>query len=124
MDGSRVRRRAFASAVALMTVALLLLAPGALAQSAGDDQYADPLADEGQQEPQQEPQQPPPASDGQPSTPAPVPVTPSSPATSAPTPETTTQALPQTGTEPGWIAIAGLLLLTGGSLLWRRARWS
>lgn len=110
-------------ALSLAAIAIALTSFGAAsaaAQSAGDRQYADPLAGGGQQEPRQSPATPDGGESPSAPAPAPAPPTPSSPATSAPT----EQALPRTGIEPGWIAMAGLLLLTGGSLLWRHARWS
>ena len=128
MDGSDARRRTTVAAAVALTLAGLVAAPGALAQSAGDEQYRDPLAGE---RPQQSPTPSAgaggndPATEQAPAAPSAPPVesAPSTPEAAAPTPAPTTTAdgaLPRTGAEPAWIAPAGLLVLAGGMLLRRR----
>ena len=93
------------SRLAVLLAALALLAPAsAFAQSAGDEQYADPFGDgQGQ-------------SNNQGSTP------------SSPPPTTTAQAppaaaqLPRTGGDPITPAVAGFWLLLGGVALRARVR--
>ncbi len=110
--------------LAAIAIALALFgAAGAAAQSAGDRQYADPLAGGGQQEPRQSPATP----DGgdAPSTPAPAPTSPapsgSGTGYGTPTPAPASGAtLPHTGAEPVPIVATGLLLLLGGGLLRQR----
>jgi len=128
MDGSRVSRRTFATALATLTVIALSIAPAALAQSAGDDQYADPLAGGGQ-EPQQSPSAPSGGNEPSEPAPAPAPPAPSGPDTStsgntatgsATTAPVGDERLPHTGAEPVPIVATGLLLLLGGSLLRQR----
>jgi hypothetical protein len=113
------------SRLAALLVALALLAPAsAFAQSAGDEQYADPFGDNQEQ------------SNDQGSTPSTAPPTTSAqaaptatpaPATSAPT-ATTAQAppagaqLPRTGGDPITPAVAGFWLLLGGVALRARVR--
>ena len=127
MDGFGARRRTAATAAAVLTVLALAPAASALAQSAGDRQYADPLVtDGGGQSGQQSP-----ASPGGDATPAPEPA----PTTAAPDDSsavaTDTAAppaeatLPRTGGEPVPLAIAGLALAAAGALglaLPRRSR--
>jgi LPXTG-motif cell wall-anchored protein len=128
MDGSRESSRTFVTALATLTLATLAFAPAALAQSAGDDQYSDPLAGDGQQ---QEPASPGGGGD-QPSdapAPAPAPAAPSGPdtPTSSGGPADTTlaapqtgESLPRTGAEPVPIVAAGAVLLLAGALLRRQ----
>lgn len=131
MDGSGVRRRTPPTAIAslaLATLALWALGPvGAAAQSAGDRQYADPLAGGGQE--------PAPPSGGgtgadQPDAPTPVPA-PTAPAPSGPdtstggadgstaAPAAGGETLPHTGAEPVPAVATGLLLLLLGGVLLR-----
>ena len=131
MDGSRARRRTFAAALA--TVAALSLAPAALAQSAGDDQYSDPLAGGGQ-EPRQSPSTPGGGDTPSPAPPPPAPAPAPAPAPSGPDTSTSDDApsrstatapvggetLPHTGAEPAPAVATGLLLLLGGALLRQR----
>jgi hypothetical protein len=130
MDGSRAQSRTFVFGLATLTIAALALAPGALAQSAGDDQYSDPLAGGGEQ--QQEPASP--GGDDRPSpepTPAPTPAAPSgadAPASSSGTAGADTTAttpltgesLPRTGAEPVPTVATGALLLLAGAALRRQ----
>jgi LPXTG-motif cell wall-anchored protein len=129
MDGSRARRRTRATAAAALTVLALAPLPAALAQSAGDEQYADPLAGGGQPEQQQPRSQPDGASGGDsgasaPSSPAPAPPAPDATATdtagelSAPTAAT----LPRTGADAGLQLAAGLALAAVGALSLARLR--
>ena len=112
----------------LIIVALLcaLAVPSAaLAQGAGDDQYQDPFGDE-QSQPEQTPTATP--APAQPA-PAPAPAAPALPAPSAPAPAPaaapaqggSSQQLPRTGVDAGWIALAGAVSLAAGLALRRRA---
>ncbi len=124
MDGSRAHRRTFVTALATLALAALALAPAGAAQSAGDDQYSDPLAGDRQQEPSSR-------GGGEPSdapAPAPAPAAPTGPDTptsdggtadaTAAAPQTG-ESLPRTGAEPVPIAAAGTALLLAGALLRR-----
>ena len=113
-----MRRRA----IAALAATLALSAPGAaLAQSAGDDQYRDPFAEEngGQQGGSNG------GDTGGGSTPAPAPApAPAPPAgTSAADPTATTaDTLPRTGAGAGWMTAAGLVLIAAGAGLRRSLR--
>ena len=112
----------------LLCIAALLCAlaapSAALAQGAGDDQYQDPFGDEqSQQEPtptptpapaQPAPAQPPVPAQPAPSAPAPAPA-------AAPAQGGSSQQLPRTGVDAGWIALAGAVSLAAGLALRRRA---
>jgi hypothetical protein len=100
------------------TVLMLTLTPApALAQSAGDDQYQDPLA--APSEPQQSDEQ-----DSAPATSAPAPS--STPAPAAESADSTPAAaapaaeLPRTGLPAGLIGLAGMALTGAGVALRRR----
>lgn len=132
MDGSRVHRRTLLTALVTLALAALAPTPSAFAQSAGDEQYADPLAGDGQGQDRQgsrgggdEPGEAPAPSPA----PTPAPATPSSP--DAPTgdagsPGTTAatpaagESLPRTGAEPAPLVAAGASLLLVGALLRRQ----
>ena len=120
MDGLRARRRTAATVAGVLAVLTLAQTTAAVAQSAGDRQYADPLVtDGGGQSGQQSP-----PSQGNGDTPTSAPAAPaptagaddstSSPGSeSAATPQAT---LPHTGTEPLVLAAVGLALALGGGL--------
>jgi hypothetical protein len=100
----------------LIAAFLLALPAGALAQSAGDEQYADPF-EQPQQEPSGSQEEPVPAPE-----PAPAPAE-SSQTAAAPQAEveaTGSQTLPATGLPVALLAGAGGLLLFGGTMLRRR----
>jgi LPXTG-motif cell wall-anchored protein len=100
--------------LSLIAVLFALLPAGALAQSAGDEQYEDPFADE----PAQEAPAAPPAS-------TPAPAAPAAPATAgqAPAaPQAAAAQLPRTGAETWLLALAGLALLCAGATLRAHAR--
>jgi hypothetical protein len=129
MDGFGVGRRTAATTAAVLTVLALAIPSSALAQSAGDRQYADPLVtDGGGQSGQQSPSSP--GSDGaatpEPApTPAPAPDDGSAAVTSNAAPAPAEAALPRTGAEPLALALTGLILAACGALglaLPRRAR--
>jgi hypothetical protein len=113
--------------IALLATALLLALPGAaLAQSAGDDQYADPFGDT--QEPsnggQSDGDQP--VDDGgadpQPSTPAPAPApAPSGAETTSSATASDGATLPRTGFEVVLLLAAAFPLLLGGIAIRRVA---
>jgi len=120
MDGFGARRRTSATIAAVLAVLALAPTTAAVAQSAGDHQYADPLVtDDGGQSGQQSP-----SSQGGGDTPTSVPATP----TPTPVPDDTTSSvageiaaasqatLPHTGTEPLALAAIGLALATAGGL--------
>ena len=95
-----------------------LLPSAAAAQSAGDEQYQDPFADEPAQETPAAPQ----------ATPAPAPAQPA-PATTAPAPAAPATAsqsapaeLPRTGADGWLLALAGLTLMAAGVALRAHAR--
>jgi len=104
---------------AVLAAALVLSAPAAApGQSVGDEQYRDPFA--GEDQPQDDDSQ-----DGVTTpAPAPGPATPAGPTDSTAVEPTATVAgtLPRTGGESGWVALAGLLLVTAGAGLRRAAR--
>jgi len=111
-------RRSLSAAAVL----LALLPAGAAAQSAGDEQYEDPFADEPAQ--QQAPATPPastaaPAAPAAPAEPAPAAA---APATIAAAPQASAAQLPRTGGEPWLLALAGLVLLSAGVALGAHAR--
>lgn len=102
--------------MAVAAVLFALLPAAAAAQSAGDEQYEDPLAG------QQESEQPQPTAT---STPAPAPAadaeTAQAPApTAAPSPSAA--QLPRTGADPLFAALAGAFLLASGAALRLRLR--
>jgi hypothetical protein len=120
MDGFGARRRTAATAASVLTVLTLAAPSFALAQSAGDRQYADPLVTDG--DGQSEPQSPPPqGGDGDaPATPAPTPA-PAPDGSSAVAGDDTAAAaaeatLPRTGAEPLVLALTGLILAACGAL--------
>lgn len=98
----------------MAAVLLALLPAGAAAQSAGDEQYEDPFADE----PTQQAPAAPPASTPAPSAPAPAAA---APATAA-APQASAAQLPRTGGEAWLLALAGLGLLSAGVALRAHAR--
>lgn len=126
MDESGSCRNRFATVLTLATMLLALAPAAALAQSPGDQQYADPLAGDdggdsngGQGSPAPEPTGPDspvssddgaPAADSAPAAP--------SPSAGAAEPAAT---LPRTGVDAGLLAAAGIVLLAGGALLRPRA---
>jgi hypothetical protein len=96
------------------TVLALLLAPAALAQSAGDDQYSDPFGDQEQQRestPTPAPAQPAQAPAAPPA-PAPVPAAPAPVAAPAQAAQ-----LPRTGWAAAVPGTLGLILLAAGVAL-------
>jgi hypothetical protein len=104
--------------VTLLIAAFMLALPsGALAQSAGDEQYADPFEQPPQEPsgPQDEPAPPP--------EPAPAPAESGQTAAATQTEvaqPTDSQTLPATGLPAALLAGAGGLLLSGGTMLRRR----
>jgi LPXTG-motif cell wall-anchored protein len=106
-------------AAALLTLFTLSVSGTALAQSVGDEQYRDPFAGQDQSGQQDDAGAPAPA-------PAPTPApTASAPATDPATGEpiaTVADTLPRTGSDAGWVAAAGLLLIAVGAALRRTAR--
>ncbi len=119
MDGCGALRRTSATVVAVFAVLTLAPTTAAVAQSAGDRQYADPLVTDGGQSGQQSP-----SSQGDGDTPTSAPVTPAPTAGSDDTtsgvagetsaaPEAT---LPHTGAEPLALAAVGLAFATAGGL--------
>ena len=100
----------------LAALFLLALPPAALAQSAGDEQYADPFGEV--EEPQGDPA---PAPEPEP---APAPAEPAASGEEAvvaqETEGTDAPTLPATGLPAGLVAGAGALLLAGGTTLRRR----
>jgi LPXTG-motif cell wall-anchored protein len=98
-----------------LAVSMLALPSAAAAQSAGDEQYADPFGqteqpNESQDQPAPEPQ------------PAPAPATPVAPAEQAvASQQTAAPTLPATGMPAHLLASVGALLLASGALLRRRA---
>jgi cytoskeletal protein RodZ len=117
------------SRLAALLVALALLAPAsAFAQSAGDEQYADPFGgDQSQSDNQGSSSDQGSSSGGGTTTAQAAPTATPAPATSAPT-ATTAQAapaapqLPRTGGDPITPAVAGFWLLLGGVALRARVR--
>jgi LPXTG-motif cell wall-anchored protein len=106
-------------AAALLTLFTLSVPGTALAQGVGDEQYRDPFAGQDQSGQQDDAGAPAPA-------PAPTPApTASAPATDPATGEpiaTVADTLPRTGSDAGWVAAAGLLLIAVGAALRRTAR--
>ena len=100
---------------------LALLPSAAMAQSAGDEQYEDPFADEpAQQAPAAPPASTPaPAAPAAPAEPAPAAA---APATIAAAPQASAAQLPRTGGEAWLLALAGLALLSAGVALRAHAR--
>jgi hypothetical protein len=98
----------------LAALSLLALPSAALAQSAGDEQYADPFGEV------EEPSSPDPAPAQTPE-PAPAPAEPAASGEEAVVSQDTGgPALPATGLPAGILAGAGALLLAGGTTLRRR----
>jgi LPXTG-motif cell wall-anchored protein len=95
-----------------------LLPAGAAAQSAGDEQYQDPFADEPAQE---APAAPPAATPAPAAPPAQAPAS-EAPATAAAAPQAAAAQLPRTGGEAWLLALAGLILLSAGVALRAHAR--
>jgi hypothetical protein len=106
-------------AVAVALAALMLLAPStAMAQSAGDDQYADPFGQV--DEPSGSQGEPAPAQEAVPAEPV-VPGEPVAPAEEAlASQQAQAPALPATGLPAGIVAGAGALMLSAGAALRRR----
>jgi hypothetical protein len=104
--------------MAVAAVLLALLPAVAAAQSAGDEQYEDPLAG-------QESEQPQPTATPAPAVPAPdadsaqAPAPPAAPA--APAPSAGAPQLPRTGADPLLTGLAGAFLLASGAALRLRA---
>ena len=102
----------------LLAVSMLALPSAALAQSAGDEQYADPFGQT--EEPNPAPDEPAPAQE-----PAPAPAEQAAPAVPAEQAVASQQAqaptLPATGMPAHLLASMGALLLASGALLRRRA---
>jgi LPXTG-motif cell wall-anchored protein len=103
---------------AALTAAFALSAPaGALAQSAGDEQYRDPFADQDQAQAERDG-----GGDQGGSSPSAAPA-PAPTGTAAPTESTTTaepiattaDTLPRTGSEAVWVAALGLLSIAAGA---------
>ena len=100
----------------LAALFLLALPPAALAQSAGDEQYADPFGEV--EEPSGSQGEPAPALEPEP---APAPAEPAASGEEAvASQETAAPTLPATGLPAGLVAGAGALLLAGGTTLRRR----
>src|SRR5690242_10277984 len=117
------------SRLAALLVALALLAPAsAFAQSAGDEQYADPFGDgQSQSNDQGSSNNQGSSSGGGTTTAQAAPTATPAPATSAPTATTAqvptaTPQLPRTGGDPITPAVAGFWLLLGGVALRARVR--
>ena len=110
----------------LLIIAALLCAlaapSAALAQGAGDEQYQDPFGDE-QSQAEPTPTATPAPAQPAPSQAAPAPTAAPSaaqaPTQAAPAPASS-EALPRTGADAGWLALAGAVLLAAGLAL-RRA---
>jgi LPXTG-motif cell wall-anchored protein len=123
MNASSPSLQRFAAVLAAFLIALggtAVVASTASAQSAGDEQYTDPLGDggspgDGGDEPTSD--------DGSQGDAAPPPPTPSAPAEPAtPVAGETAPTLPRTGADRALLAELGLAMLLGGALLRRRAR--
>jgi LPXTG-motif cell wall-anchored protein len=104
--------------ISVAAVLLALLPAGAAAQSAGDEQYQDPFADD----PGQEAPAAPPASTPAPAAPAAPAPTAAAPATAAGAPQASAAQLPRTGGEAWLLALAGLALMSAGVALRVHAR--
>jgi LPXTG-motif cell wall-anchored protein len=97
-----------------LAVSMLALPSAAAAQSAGDEQYADPFGQTEQPNGSQEQPAPEPQ-------PAPAPAAPAAPAEQAvASQQTQTPTLPATGMPAHLLASMGALLLASGALLRRR----
>jgi hypothetical protein len=113
------------SRLTLLTVAASLALPaGALAQSAGDEQYTDPFApgEQGQQQQQQQAPPPEPQAPSAPAEAAPAP-TPSAEAPAAAEPaaaQPSDPTLPVTGMPALAMLLAGAVLIAGGATVRRR----
>jgi LPXTG-motif cell wall-anchored protein len=103
--------------LSVAAVLCALLPAGAAAQSAGDDQYQDPFADE----PAQEAPAAPPAATPAPAAPAQAPAS-EAPVTAAAAPQAAAAQLPRTGGEAWLLALVGLALLSAGVALRAHAR--
>jgi len=118
----RTRIAAVAAVALLALVAAGLTSPPALAQSAGDDQYADPIVERGGQDGDQRSDAPAETDDGSDTAAAPDAATGSqAPTTGAeagdtPAPSATT-TLPRTGAPAALLAGIGLALLAVGALI-------
>jgi LPXTG-motif cell wall-anchored protein len=121
MDGSSARRRTRATVVTALAILMLTPAPAALAQSAGDEQYADPLAGDGGGQEQQAPQSRNDGGSGDSGASAPATPTPA-----APVPEAAPEAaLPRTGTDarlPAGLGVALTAIGAAGLAAARRSR--
>jgi hypothetical protein len=104
--------------ISVAVVLLALLPAGAAAQSAGDEQYQDPFADD----PGQEAPAAPPASTPAPAAPAAPAPTAAAPATAAGAPQASAAQLPRTGGEAWQLALAGLAVMSAGVALRVHAR--
>ena len=106
------------SVALFLTLSMLALPSVAAAQSAGDEQYADPFGQTEQPNGSQEQPAPEPQS-------APAPATPAAPAAPAEqavaSQQTAAPTLPATGMPAHLLASMGALLLASGALLRRRA---
>jgi LPXTG-motif cell wall-anchored protein len=106
--------------MAVAAVLFALLPAAAAAQSAGDEQYEDPLAG------QQESEQPQPTATPAPAAPAPDADSAQAPAPAAapagPAPSAGAAQLPRTGEDPLLAALAGAFLLASGAALRLRLR--
>ncbi|MEX1141804.1 MAG: LPXTG cell wall anchor domain-containing protein [Thermoleophilaceae bacterium] len=132
----RLRSLPGTRAAAVAIGATLALAPAAVAtsvafaQSAGDDQYTDPLLGEGRGDGGGEGTTGEPEGDGASGAPAPEPAAPTDPAPPAGTTGTATPTdggdgsaatLPRTGAEAGILGALGVVLLAAGAVLRQRA---
>jgi LPXTG-motif cell wall-anchored protein len=108
--------RAWSRILVVAGILLALLPSAAAAQSAGDEQYQDPFADEPTQE---APAAPPSSAPAVPAAPAPAPA--SAPAAASAS-QGATAELPRTGAETWLLALAGLALLAAGLALRAHAR--
>jgi LPXTG-motif cell wall-anchored protein len=124
MDGSGPRGRTPLTVVVALLALVLTLSPAALAQSAGDRQYSDPLVTDGGDEPSPgaDPDTPvssddPAPADGDAGTAAP---TAGAEPTAAPAADVAT--LPHTGSDAWLLALAGVALTAGGGLTLAAAR--
>lgn len=102
--------------MAVAAVLFALLPAAAAAQSAGDEQYEDPLAG------QQESEQPQPTATPAPAAPAPDADSAQAPAPAGPAPSAGAAQLPRTGEDPLLAALAGAFLLASGAALRLRLR--
>jgi LPXTG-motif cell wall-anchored protein len=102
----------------LVAAAVLALPAGAWAQSAGDEQYADPFAPEPEQSSQEDEPAGGEPSGGAGSEPEPEPAAPAQTAQTQTAQAQPAQAeLPRTGADTGWLALSGVVLLGGGIAL-------